>query len=183
MDNITIRIIKREQEFKNVLKDAKKKINRKKYQYDHFIAIFDGDIDYNDREHSLNNRCKAIESLAQDSQVKIIISNRCWENWIALHFEKFNRFTEPGTIFPIPNYEKSKPWYHNNFATLYEKTDTAIENSQWLRKMKYQDMQFNQDIKQNPNYKDKQEISTVLSMNPVTYVDLLILFLRKVNSE
>lgn len=29
LDNITIRIIKREQEFKNILKDAKKKKNRK----------------------------------------------------------------------------------------------------------------------------------------------------------
>lgn len=183
LNNITIRIIKKESEFKKILKEANKKKNRGKYQYDHFIAIFDGDIDYNDREHSLNNRRNVIENLAKDSRVKIIISNRCWENWISLHFEKFNRFTESGTSFPIPSYEKSKSWYLNNFSVLYEKIDTAIENSQWLRKMKYQDMQFNKDTNQIPNYKNKQEISIVLAMNPITYVDLLILILRKANTD
>lgn len=115
----------------NLVNEALKKQNEHNYEYDQFWVVFD--------KNGYTKHSEAFH-LAGSSSPKINIgfSSISFEHWVLLHFEKNN------TAFPkandvITHLIKSNyyPGYEKGDGKLYEKlkahTDTAIENSSWLK--------------------------------------------------
>ena len=74
--------------------------------------------------------------LAQKEDIRLCLSNRCFEIWIALHFEKISKpiTCEDEAIDAVKKHiltygDNSKSL---NFSVLLPKTSDAIENSLWL---------------------------------------------------
>jgi len=115
---------------KYVLK-AIKKIQKDKL--DSFFMVFDRDP-WNNTPQQLEE----IKKLAKDKGVELIMSNKSFEVWLLLHFDKFNK-----KVLRNEEYEKlltALLWkfYQKNDPKLYEyikdNTTNAIENAKWLEK-------------------------------------------------
>ncbi|WP_058306706.1 RloB domain-containing protein [Gracilibacillus massiliensis] len=162
-------------ELKKKAKMSKKKKYQDQFKLDHFAAIIDGDIDYNNYEKSADARIKEISKICNDADISIYLSNRHWENWIVLHYQYFQKFTDNNTMLPIPNYEKTKKWYRTHKDTLFDKMEKAIKNSKNLREVQYLNNNYNDtDLNLLPAYQNKSDIKKILDLNPITYIDILL---------
>ncbi|GAE94593.1 hypothetical protein JCM21714_3765 [Gracilibacillus boraciitolerans JCM 21714] len=162
-------------DLKKKAKISKKKKYHDQYKVDHFAAIIDGDIDYNNYEKSVEARIKEISKICHDTDISIYLSNRHWENWIVLHYQSFQKFTDNNTMLPIPDYEKTKKWYRKHMNSLFKNMDKAMKNSKKLRQIQYLNNNYNYtDINHMPSFQNKNDIKKILELNPITYIDILI---------
>lgn len=184
LENIRIEFVPSFQELRKKVKEADKKKNRPLYKNDAFVAILDGDIDYNNKDISIQARSREIEQISNLDRVKIYLSNRCFENWIVLHYQRFSKFTDQRTSFPIHDYAKTKAWYRESREFLLSNQETAIKNSLSLRKEVYRNNQISRyAVEELPAFQSKELIIEILELNPITYLDLLIKLLREKNEK
>lgn len=182
--NIRIEFLPSLQELTKRVREANKKKNRTLFKNDEFVAILDGDVDYNNKGISTESRIREIEQLAKLDKVKIYLSNRCFENWIVLHYGRFSKFTDHRTTFPIPGYTKTRAWYREQRDFLLRNQKTAINNSLSIRKEVYRNNQISKyAIDELPSFQSKEQINEILELNPITYLDLLIEMLNKKNRQ
>ncbi|MFD1065992.1 RloB family protein [Oceanobacillus locisalsi] len=183
-ENIRIEFLPSYPELQKKVREANKKKNRTLFKNDEFVAILDGDIDYNNKEISMEDRIRKIEQLAKLDKVKIYLSNRCFENWIVLHYERFSKFTDHRTSFPIPDYTKTRSWYRGQRDFLLSNQETAIKNSISIRKEIYRNNQISRyAVDELPFLQSKEQIKEILELNPITYLDLLVEMLNEKNRQ
>ncbi len=79
----------------------------------------------------------AANILAQQYDIRLCLSRRCFEVWMALHFGKCNKpiLSEMDAIdivsAHLPNFTARNKSAH--FGELWRLTDVAIQNAEWLR--------------------------------------------------
>jgi len=145
-------------EAKKLIKEAKKD----KAPYESVWVVFD-------RNGHANIPSAFEEARTSNPPINVIFSVVCFEYWILLHFEKRKIFFANGDAIVhhlkqkfIDNYAKAQLGYNH----LKDKFDIAIENAQWLHQ-------------QNQN--DLQNGSRKYELDAYTDIDLLMLFLKKLN--
>lgn len=146
-------------EAKKLMKEAKKD----KAPYESAWVVFD-------RNGHANIPSAFEEARTSIPPINVIFSVVCFEYWILLHFEKRKiSFANGDAIVHhlkqkyIDNYAKAQLGYNH----LKDKFDIAIENAQWLHQ-------------QNQN--DLQNGSRKYELDAYTDIDLLMLFLKKLNN-
>lgn len=167
------------QEYSNVniqtltkFKALKDKI--KKNSSDRYIAVLDGDVDYNNKTKSIENRTQEIYNISKNTRIEVFISNRCWENWLILHFKKTFKPTHSNSDIDIEGYEKKTSWYTKNRKNLIENLNEAIERSKQMRELAYKDSDLDLDVNDLPDLSSKTQIRKILDLNPITFIDLLV---------
>lgn len=107
----------------------------------HRLAKKDGDIDelwcVCDIDETGDATVAAATAYAQANGIRLCLSNRSFEIWISLHFERSDApiVNEAEAVSLVerffPNYGKNGKIA--DFAELLPRTDTAIANGHWLR--------------------------------------------------
>ncbi|WP_377479176.1 MAG: RloB family protein [Microcoleus anatoxicus] len=148
----------------NLVKLAKKEINN----YDEVWAVFDKD-GYTKHEQAFSN--------AQKHGIKLAFSSIAFEHWILLHYEQ-NRTDFPKSQNVIDYLEEagyftaySKKADISIYSRLKNLTQTAIENSAWLRMEMAQNLAAcdHKIYELNPYTTVDQLVIKLLDFNPVTY--------------
>lgn len=137
----------------------------------YYIAIIDVDIDYNDLENSIKARCHDLGKLFSNDKIYVVLSNRCFENWLVYHFSDWNQYTTNCTKIPILQYEKKSNWFMKNDSYLINTIEIAQQRARKRRACTDIDIKDFNDL--NQNYK-KEIISLMVNTNPFTNFDLLI---------
>lgn len=98
---------------------------------------------------------------AKDAGVKVVLSSRCFEYWVLLHFENTTReFSKCDDIISyikrkyFPEYDKSK----NSFELLKDKMDIAIERAKGLIKSLKSDLDSGKKVYELDVYTNVHEL-------------------------
>lgn len=118
----------------NLIDFTKKEVKKiKRDKLDFVFIVFDRDEGNNTRE-----QLEHVISEAIDNDIEPIISNRSFEVWFLMHFEKFSK-----CVSSVKEYEKilsNYLWYQYKkinpkiYSKIKDKTTTAIENSKSIEK-------------------------------------------------
>ena len=103
-------------------------------EYDEIFCVVDID------EHETD---QAIQK-ARDNDLKIIISNPCFEYWYILHFERTGKSysSRPKLYSSLKSHLNKHGYKHNKsgcdfFDVIYQRTETAIKNSNEILRSQY----------------------------------------------
>lgn len=95
--------------------------------------VADGDVNYHnpDPVNSKDRMLSDVRKIANANNIRIVISNPCFELWFLLHFQYTTKFFQDysavrtALVSYLPNYDKSRDVY----AQLSEYTAVAIRNA------------------------------------------------------
>lgn len=147
---------------------------------DRVWCIFDVDINYQnpDAKGTKRKEIEAAYKVAYKSDIKLGISNPCFEIWYLLHFKYTTGFLLDGDVVkqrlqatPIKDYKKNKCVYDE----LKDKMVIAISNT---KKLKKHHENLGKHIINVEKDKTKQNINDVVESNPYTNIGDLIEYME-----